>query len=285
MAVDARFLLRVSRPGLWFQTVWLYLLPTSQRPELLGHWRFWLGLVFVCYPLNLLVYGWNDRVDFEIDQRNPRKDSWFFGARGSREQLRALPPWIAGCIVPFLLLFTVIDWRIALAVLGMIGMNGLYNLPRHGLRTRPPFELANQLGYLLVLPFSVWLNAVPAPPWATVGYLALFCTHAHLIGEVMDVDCDRDSGRRTTATVLGARPTKAIVATLVALEGAFLILRFDEVAMGVFLVGGALWLLYDLLVYARERDYTRQEYRVLGWALNAAGFGSIAWLWWRGSLV
>lgn len=30
------FWLKASRPGLWFATGWLYLLPTSQSAELLG---------------------------------------------------------------------------------------------------------------------------------------------------------------------------------------------------------------------------------------------------------
>lgn len=278
-------MLQVSRPGLWFQTVWLYLLPTSQQPEVLSSSRFWLGMTFVCWPLNLLAYGWNDIVDYEIDQLNPRKGSWFFGARGSRDELRRLPLWMALALGPFVAAFAIVDERVAGVVLGMVAVNAVYNAPRHGLRTRPPFELLNQLGYLLILPFSVWLNGMPTLPWATVAYLAMFCTHAHLMGEIMDVDADRQGGRRTTATVIGAAPTKVLVVVLVAAESVFMFLRFEERVLGAFLVLGVLWLLFDLFYYARGRAYTRREYRLLGWGLNGAGFASILWLWWQGSLV
>jgi 4-hydroxybenzoate polyprenyltransferase len=280
-----RFLLQVSRPGLWFQTIWLYLIPTSQRPELLWSWRFWLGLVFVTYPLSLMVYGWNDVVDAPIDRLNPRKDSWFFGARGSLEQLRRLPPWIVAVVAPFVVAFLLLELRAGLAVAGMVVVNALYNLPRHGLRGMPPFELVNQLGYLLVLLFSITLNGVPLLPSATVAYLALFCTHAHLIGEIMDIEPDRASGRRTTATVLGARATKLLVVALVGFESAFLIWRFDELLLGLFLAAGVLWLLIDLVVFDPARGYSRAQYRLLGWGLNLSGFGSVVWLWMRGSLV
>jgi len=60
------FYLKVSRPGLWFPTIWLYMLPFG------GHqfWvepMFWLGLLYVTFPLNFLIYGWNDIVDYETE--------------------------------------------------------------------------------------------------------------------------------------------------------------------------------------------------------------------------
>ena len=89
-----RTALKVSRPGLWFQTIWLYVLPLSAGAD----WRdpvLWLGLLWVCFPLSGLVYGWNDWVDWEIDQHNPRKDSWLFGARAPKETLGRLM-WLWG---------------------------------------------------------------------------------------------------------------------------------------------------------------------------------------------
>ena len=70
------FWLKVSRPGLWFATIWLYLLPTSQMDGIWTSIPFWIGLVYVTFPLNFLVYGWNDMVDIETDALNPRKDSF-----------------------------------------------------------------------------------------------------------------------------------------------------------------------------------------------------------------
>jgi len=84
------FFLKVSRPGLWFQTLWIYLLPTSATSAWLSP-PFWLGLVYVTFPLNFLMYGWNDIVDRETDRYNPRKDSFVWGARGSRPELESLP--------------------------------------------------------------------------------------------------------------------------------------------------------------------------------------------------
>jgi 4-hydroxybenzoate polyprenyltransferase len=281
----ALFWLKVSRPGLWFQTLWLYTLPTSRLP-ILHSPLFWLGLVYVTFPLNFLVYGWNDIVDFENDRLNPRKDSFLFGARGTREQLSHLPIAMAAAQVPFFIAFVVLRGGVIAALLGaMLIVNLLYNLPRSGWRGRPPLELINQAGYLLLLPMSVLLNATPAVSWASVGYLVLFCTHSHLMGEVMDVVPDAQAGRQTTARVLGIFGTKAVILSLVVLEGLLLGVWFRDWILGGFLLLGAIWLLLDLLVIFRDRPYTRAEFQWFGYGINAAGFASMAWVWETGTLM
>ncbi|HUP25128.1 MAG TPA: hypothetical protein VNB06_19580, partial [Thermoanaerobaculia bacterium] len=80
------------------------------------------------------------------------------------------------------------------------------------------------------------------------------------------------------------RATKLVVFALVAGEGAMLFLAFREPVLGAFLLLGAVWLLLDVTLLYRNRPYTRREFQVFGVALNAAGFASLAWVWWRGSL-
>jgi hypothetical protein len=56
------------------------MLPLGGR-HVFGSLPFWLGIVYVTFPMGLLLYGWNDYVDFEVDRVNPRKGSFLFGAR------------------------------------------------------------------------------------------------------------------------------------------------------------------------------------------------------------
>ena len=124
------FWLKVSRPGLWFATVWLYMLPTGQMDEVWTSLPFWIGLFYVTFPLNFLVYGWNDMVDVETDKINPRKDSFWFGARGTEEQLVELwKPMLAVQLLigPVLLYF--VGWKMLWLLLTFVIINGLYNLP------------------------------------------------------------------------------------------------------------------------------------------------------------
>src|SRR5436305_1580928 len=87
------FTIQASRPGLWATAVWFYLLPLGRR-HVFHETGFWFGLVYVTFPLGLMIYGWNDVADAEVDRFNPRKGTFLFGARGSHSQLARLPPQI-----------------------------------------------------------------------------------------------------------------------------------------------------------------------------------------------
>ncbi len=279
------FWLKVSRPGLWFATIWLYLLPTSQM-NLLDEPSFWIGLFYICFPLNFLVYGWNDVVDYEIDLKNPRKDSFLFGARGSKEQLNHLwkPILITQLIMlPFLIYYG--SFLILILISCQILINALYNWPKHGLRTRPPWELLCQIGYLLVVPFSVIINETGAIPNLTYFYLFLFAVQSHMIGEVMDYHPDKASGRITTATKVGIKNTKLIIIGIVATEVALMIFFFNEWIFGGFLACALLWLILDLFFIYKTEEYSLNQMKLFGWMSNIVAFVTVAYVWQSGCLL
>src|ERR1700730_5955817 len=168
-----RFLLQVSRPGLWSTTALFYLMP-------LGHWTlfrsgaFWIGLFYVLFPLGLIVYGVNDIADVEADRYNPRKGTFLFGSQGAAEQLASLRWQIAAVQLPFLIFFLgVIGTRILWWFALLLAAVGIYNAPRFGWKARPPFDVLIQASYLLVFVLSSWLNHAPLLPWATFLFGAL----------------------------------------------------------------------------------------------------------------
>src|SRR5262249_51530304 len=101
---NLKFLMQVSRPGLWTTTTLFYLMPLGRAFNLRAP-SFWLGLFYIIFPLSLLLYGVNDIVDAEGDRQNPRKGSYLFGSRGADQQLRSLRWQIATWQIPFLCLF------------------------------------------------------------------------------------------------------------------------------------------------------------------------------------
>ena len=279
------FWLKASRPGLWFPTLWLYSLPLG-RQYLLNSPAFWVGLLFVSFPLNLLTYGWNDLVDVETDANNPRKDSWLFGARGTPEQLVRLPWAMAAfTILGFAPVVVIGGLRMLPLLAAIIGVIALYNLPERGLRGRPPLELLCQAGYLLVIPMSAWLNDAPMPAWQTWVYLCLFCVQSQLIGEVMDIDPDQSAGRRTTGTILGHRPTKVLIIAIVAAEVALLVLVYGDLIFAGLLSLFLVWLILDITVLFGSRRYTLNEMRLFGVGSNVVALGSMVYVWWSGCLL
>lgn len=280
------FILKSSRPGLWFATLWLYLLPTSQMSEIWASIPFWVGIFYVTFPLNLLVYGWNDYVDAVADKHNPRKDSFLFGARGSVDQVASLPLSILLVqliCLPIILYFTGAKFLILLTA--FIIINGLYNLPERGLRSRPPLELLCQIGYLLIVPLSILINETPQLPLWSYVYLLLFAFQSHLIGEVMDIIPDKEAGKTTTAVLLGMHKTKLLIIGIVGLEVLLLIFVFSDYVFAGILGMGLLWLILDLFIIYKTKVYSLTEMKLFGYLSNGIAAVSMAYVWWSGCLI
>jgi len=266
--------------------LWLYLLPTSGHPELLSTIPFWLGLFYVSFPLNFLVYSWNDSVDIETDALNPRKDSFWFGARGTKEQLAQI--WkpnllIQGILLPLLVYYAGFQVLLIMGIFFFI--NYIYNLPKNGLRSKPPFELICQVGYLLIVPLSISLNQLQPLSFFAYVYLFLFALQSHLMGEVMDIEPDKAAQRKTTATLLGVIKTKVLIISIVLLELTILYFYFNEYIFTAILACGLLWLLIDLLIIFKNKTYTLFQMRVFGFSSNVIALVSIIYVWQSGCLI
>ena len=284
-ASELIFLLQVSRPGLWSTTALFYLMP-------LGHADFphsrtlWLGLLYVLFPLGFLLYGVNDIVDAEADRLNPRKGTFLFGSLGAAEQLAALRWKIAAIQIPFLAVFFVLTGpRILFWFAALLIAVVLYNAPRFGWKSHPPFDVLIQASYLLVFVLSSWLNRVPELPWQTFVFGALFAMHSHIFGEVMDIGPDRLSGRRTAATLIGPVRSKLLIAGLLCVETALVDVFFKDLVITGFLGIGAAWFLLDALLIWKNRPYSPTEMRLFMWGWNAAAIAGIFWNWIEGSLL
>ena len=279
------FLLQVSRPGLWSTTALFYLMPLG-RVDFLHSGKLWLGLFFVLFPLGLLLYGVNDIVDAETDALNPRKGTFMFGSRGAREQLAALKWQIAIAQIPFAAVFYFfvgprIFWWYAILLLAA----GVYNAPGIAWKGRPPFDVLIQASYLLVFVLSSWLNNAAQLPWQTFLFGAMFAMHSHIFGEVMDIEPDRLSGRRTTATLIGRVRAKFVIAAFMMVETALVWSFFRDWIIAGFLSIGALWFLLDATVLWKKQAYSSKQMRLFLWGWNAAALLGMHWNWTHGSLT
>lgn len=285
LRADARFLVQVSRPGLWSTTALFYLLPLG-RADFRHSGRLWLGLVFVLFPLGLLLYGVNDLADAEADRLNPRKGTYMFGSRGAREQLAALKWQIVVAQLPFLAAFFLL---VGPRILGWYGILllavGIYNAPRFGWKGNPPFDVLIQASYLLVFVLSSWLNNAPQLPWQTFLFAALFAMHSHVFGEVMDIEPDHLSARKTTATVIGRVRAKFLIVALLGVETLLVRLYFHDWIVAGFLALGAVWFVLDATLLWKEHKYRPKEMRLFLWGWNIAALLGILWNWAQSTLT
>ncbi|MGB7283086.1 MAG: UbiA family prenyltransferase [Candidatus Acidiferrum sp.] len=284
-ASELVFILQVSRPGLWTTTALFYLMPLGHA-DFLHSGTLWLGLFYVVFPLGFLLYGVNDIVDAKGDRLNPRKGSFLFGSLGAAEQLVALRWKIAAVQVPFLAVFlAVAGTRVLLWFAALLLAVGLYNAPRFSWKSHPPFDVLIQSSYLLIFVLSSWLNHVPQLPWQTFLFGALFAMHSHIFGEVMDLEPDRLSGRRTTATLIGTVSSKLLIAGLLCAEAVLVQFYFGGLVITGFLTFGAAWFVSDALIVWKNGPYSPGEMRLFMWGWNAAALAGIFWNWSTGTLT
>ena len=278
--------LKISRPGLWFPTIWIYLVPFNLQDALWLSLNFWIGLLFVTFPLNYLVYGFNDYNDTYADKVNKRKGNFLFGAKSNETQLKGVPLKIAYIIVPFTAYFSIISgWEMFGLLVFMILINWVYNFKPFRIKERPPFEIIIQIGYVFTAFFSVLLNDLEMLPWQTILYLTLFAFQAHIAGEIMDIEPDLKSGKRTTATIIGRKSTKLIMLLILLIEVFILSVWFQDFVLAGFLAVFSLWLILDTFIFFKSKPYTVKQMKLFGIAMNVSAILSMIWILYSGKLM
>lgn len=278
--------LKISRPGLYFPTIWIYLVPFSLETQFWLELNFWIGLLFVSFPLNYLVYGLNDYNDYQADELNERKGNFLFGAKSTSKQLASIPKKVVIVVLPFIIYFTMVSgWSMLLLLLFMIAINIIYNFKPFRIKERPPFEICIQIGYVFTAFFSVLLNDVEALPWQTVLYLTLFAFQAHIAGEIMDIEPDLKAGKRTTATLIGRKHTKLLMLLILLIEVFILSFWFNDFMLAGFLAIFSGWLLLDVFVIFKNKPYSVKQMMLFGIAMNVSAILSMIWVLYSGKLL
>lgn len=232
-------LFRVSRPGWWIVSIWLYMAPILTSEEPFSH-LFWAGLLYCCFPLNALVYGLNDYADVEVDVGNERKGNLLFGPKNMTriQLLRLLQAALASTVLPLLVwaihkqqLVQYLVWYALVLV-----VNIAYNFSVLGhLSERGPFEIPTvYFGFSLVTVLSYWLNSStssddehdvwgyePSSSFSTSRlfgcngrywiHLFFLVSRTQLWTEYMDYESDRAHYRGTTLAKLPCKHVARIV--------------------------------------------------------------------------
>ncbi len=274
-------IIKVSRPGFWPTHVWFYVLPFAQL-DMFGSVAFWLGAVYVCFPMSLLAFGWNDLGDVATDAVNARKDSWLFGASPGETTRRILPLTIALVQLPFIAAFVwIAGWKMLAWFVTFLAANACYN--SWGFKGKPWLDLLNQTGYLLMFVMASWLCDVQQLNTPAMIYSALFAMHSHLFGQIMDIDEDSVGGRQTTAVALGVKSSKFLLVGILAIETLIAFLFFGSALVGIFSLAAGVFFLVDAV--AGPRRYPLWFVTVFFVAWNVVVILSIHFIWKYGVFV
>ena len=270
-------LLRVSRAGLIVSHLWVYLVPAIHGSFQLS-WSFWVGLTYVTVPLGLLIYGWNDFFDWDVDPISPRKNHPFggaaFGSSLTPTQLASLPRYIVLAQLPFALLWALsghlalVGW-LALMVLG----NALYNGPGVRLSRIPVAAELTATGiYLLIGWLGVLIHSPGMPGWCWL-FAALSILDFQIMGAVVDVEADAAVGKRTFSVAFGRRASiAAVVVSLLAKAALTYLFTGHLMATALMLLGAVLVASRFSLGRVSSSSTAYNSFIVLDWAWLALMF-------------
>ena len=268
-------IIKVSRPGFWPTHVWFYLLPFAQI-DMLQSISFWLGGAYVCFPLGLLLYGWNDIGDSETDALNARKGNWLFGACPNESTRKKLPWIILAVQLPFVLLFVwLADWKMLGWFIGVCAFNATYN--NLGFKKIPVLDLLNQVGYLMIFVLGSWLCAVKQLNTPAMFFSALFAMQSHLFGQIMDVEEDHAAGRHTTAVSIGVPLSKWLLSGIMIAEAIIAAVYLSGFVVPAFMVCGGIVFAVDAVVGPEKYPLKLLAAFFIGWNIVAIISMHLVW--------
>ncbi|OVE86388.1 prenyltransferase [Natronolimnobius baerhuensis] len=202
------YLVALSRPRFWLYLAGPVLVGVAYGAESQAELIAPAAVVLFAYfllPANVFLYGINDIYDREIDAANPKKDEKESRYRGQR-----VVPILVGICGALPLLFAPLvptaawPWLAAFVVLG-----AAYSAPPVRFKTTPVLDSVSN--GLYIVPGAAAYAAVAGvqPPVLAVVGGWLWAMGMHTFSAIPDIEPDRETGIRTTATVLGAQRTYA----------------------------------------------------------------------------
>lgn len=223
-------LVRVARLGLMASHLWLYFAPlllARAEPDV----TFWVGALYVTVPLGLVIYGWNDFYDADVDAISRRKASRvsrLFGYRLEPRKRRVLPIYIIAFQLPFIAVALAAGETFFLFWLAVMAFaNWLYNGPGPRLSRVPVVaELVATWIYLNILWLSTTLtgSSQPLEVWLLAAGAILFF---QVGGAIVDIRADRSVGKVTFAAWVGESWASRVLSALVAVKAAILVTAFS----------------------------------------------------------
>jgi len=209
MKLSIRDIFSLSRPRFWMYILGTFLVGmiTAGNPFQFDDFTVFLLCVlgvFFSLPANVLIYGVNDIYDYQTDIYNEKKVA--YEAVLKPEKHKRLWLIIAVLIIPFLLLFFVVNnpTKIALAVFLFTGI--FYSAPPIRAKSKPPLDvLFSAVIYVSPALVGFFVTGNTNIEWLAVlgGLIWAFAMQTY--SAVPDIDADKKADVNTLATLLGEK--------------------------------------------------------------------------------
>ncbi|SDS70134.1 4-hydroxybenzoate polyprenyltransferase [Formosa sp. Hel1_31_208] len=199
----------LSRPRFWMYVLGTFLVGMIASGNPFEHDNFTTFLlvafgVFFSLPANVLIYGINDIYDYQTDIHNEKKVAYETVLQPEKHNRLWL---ITGALVmPFLLLFFVVNipTKIALVVFLFTGI--FYSATPIRAKSKPPLDvLFSAIIYVSPAVVGFFVTGNTHIEWLAVLGGLVWAFGMQTYSAVPDIDADKKAGVNTLATLLGEK--------------------------------------------------------------------------------
>ncbi len=202
------YLLTLSRPRFWFYLAGPVVVGVAYAAESTADLFSPVAVLLFAYfllPANVFLYGINDIFDREIDVENPKKADREARYRGQR----SVPIVVAACAIAPLALFPIVPQAAWPWIVGFLALGAAYSAPPVRFKTTPLLDSVSNGLYIAPGAAAYAAIAGTHPPVLAIAGGWLWAMGMHTFSAIPDIEPDRATGIRTTATVLGEGRTYA----------------------------------------------------------------------------
>ena len=199
----------LSRPRFWMYVLGTFLVGMIASGNPFEHDNFTTFLlvafgVFFSLPANVLIYGVNDIYDYQTDIHNEKKVA--YEAVLQPEKHKRLW-WITGAlVVPFLLLFFVVNIPTKIALIVFLFTGIFYSATPIRAKSKPPLDvLFSAIIYVSPAVVGFFVTGNTNIEWLAVLGGLVWAFGMQTYSAVPDIDADKKAGVNTLATLLGEK--------------------------------------------------------------------------------
>lgn len=164
----------------------------------------------------------NDVVDEDVDQNNPRKGNFIYGAKTTKKDRRNLPQLMILINAFPLVTIAYLSGKSAEILVWFVCafvVNFAYNNKPFQLSRKCPYEVPTMIvGHFLIPILACSINGLEFPPAASWVFNGLLLARSHIWLEFADIAVDKKEGKRTFAVVVGPCVAFRTVIVLTLLE-------------------------------------------------------------------
>ncbi|GAB7019832.1 prenyltransferase [Halostagnicola bangensis] len=203
-----RYLLALSRPRFWLYLAGPVLVGVAYAAESVGDLVSVSVVVLFGYfllPANVFLYGINDIYDRDIDAANPKKADQETRYEGQR----IVPVAVTGCALLPMVFFPTLSSGAWPWIVLFLALGAAYSAPPLRFKTTPLLDSLSNGLYIAPAGAAYAAVAGSQPPLLAILGGWLWAMGMHTFSAIPDIEPDRTTGIRTTATVLGEKRTYA----------------------------------------------------------------------------